>query len=824
MTDQTANIGAKERLFLEALESLFTGAEVEGKSGFVNLMWMKRKHFQSIRPKLLAKIDARTGQDSAFREELFEKIHEFFRRYFCESGSIYFRHLPAFAKIYERVYADGRDVALSWKTRNLYYVKSDVLVRSLPVTVDEESEPQSFFFDVSGIENKQNNERKEFVFEFGGAKSEDGKKVIRLNVSYKKNNGATKTDDILKKSREEGGVTLSEDQLQKAIRVFCRQVEADFFINKNAKVFLREQFDLWMYDYIYKGKTKFTEQRVAKLQAIQDTAYDIIDYIAQFEDELCRVWEKPKFVRKVNYVVTLDKLEKTTGLLKKIAAHKGAEAQAEEWRKLGLVDKKFSIGEISGARGKNQFLPVDTRHFKDLELEILAALGDLDRALDGEFVHGENWQALKTLRKRYAGKVKCIYIDPPFNLDGSDQFAYRTNYKDSCWATMLESRLQLARDFLSDDGGIFVRCDANGNWIVRCLLDSIFTDDNFLNEIIINRTRAKQSASSGFVQKTESLFCYEKKKDSASLIPPERKTDATWNELLHFPRANETPRTVCGRVFYPPPNRRWALSQKRIDIFEERGNTRINDSTYVDCRNQKVTGMPELLYDFEFVGNEWLDLKSYSQSTSFQTENSEQLLQRCVSSFPSESIVLDFFSGSGTTQAVAQKLGRKWLGVEMGDHFKTVILPRMKKVLSGRITGISKETGYKGGGAFKYYRLEQYEDSLRKARYKDSAQLEINSRKSPFEQYVFCADEKHAHVVKQAENGEMSITLDKLFSKIDIAESLANILGKTIRKRTADSVIFAEGGEEKISPAKMSKEEKKRFVKRIRPYLWWGIR
>ena len=272
MADQTTTSGTKEKRFLDALESLFTGAEVEGDSGFVNLMRVKRKHFQSLRPKLLAKIDARAEKNSAFREELFDKLHDFFSRYFCESGSIYFRHLPAFAKTYERVYADGQDVALSWKTRNLYYVKSDVLVQSLPVTLEEEGKPQNtrrFFFDAAGVENKQNNERKEFVFEFGAVKSEDGNKVVHLAVSYKKGSGKTKTGDILKKARENGIVSLSEEQLQKAINVFRRQVEADFFINKDAGGFLREQFDLWMFQYLYKEESDFGANRVAQLQAVK---------------------------------------------------------------------------------------------------------------------------------------------------------------------------------------------------------------------------------------------------------------------------------------------------------------------------------------------------------------------------------------------------------------------------------------------------------------------------------------------------------------------------------------------------------------------------
>ena len=149
---------AKEKRFLDALESLFTGAEVEGDSGFINLMRLKRGYFKSLRPKLVEAIDGRAAKDTDFREELFDKLHTFFSRYFCESGSIYFRHLPAFSKTYERVYIDGEDVALSWKTRMLYYVKSDVLVRSMPVKLEDKNNPtrtRLFYFDASEVEHKR---------------------------------------------------------------------------------------------------------------------------------------------------------------------------------------------------------------------------------------------------------------------------------------------------------------------------------------------------------------------------------------------------------------------------------------------------------------------------------------------------------------------------------------------------------------------------------------------------------------------------------------------------------------------------------------------
>jgi len=843
----------KEKRFLDALESLFTGAEVEGDSGFINLMRMKHDYFRDIREKLMGKIDRRAERDSSFREELFDKLYSFFSQYFCESGSIYFRHLPAFARIYERVYAGGEDVALVWKTKNLYYVKSDTLVRSMPVVLDPDypGRTRRFYFDASKVENKRGNERREFVFAFDKVEpAPDGQgPVVRLVVSYSENGNGTDADGIVKAARKsESGAYPTEEQLERAIRIFRRQTEADFFINKDARAFLREQFDLWMYQFLFQGESIFEPGRIKQLQSIQLTAHDIIDFIAQFEDELRRVWEKPKFARNVNYVVTLDKLP--AELPAKIAAHKGASAQIREWAELGLVDGNFSAAELGKVAGRGRFLPLDTKHFKDLELEILDALGNLDEALDGELVHSENWQALNSLQAKYRGRVKCIYIDPPFNLGGSDQFDYRTNYKDSCWATMLENRIAVARNFLADNGSIFVRCDYNGNFIVRMLMDGIFGAGNFLNQIALGKSAKIAEKITRYHSAHDALYFYARSNSHDFDAARIKREERNWRPM-HLPGIRWSPiteeltqlfspenivkkngnhttraRIILGEERLPPPDRHWALSQEAIFEAEKNGEIKLNGN------NEPVA----LEGEWQLLTDNWTDHVGYAPDWGFSTENHEVVLDRAIKTVTHKNeICLDFFLGIGTTAAVAQKLGRKWLGVEMGGHItefykdkegkdKIGILGRMKKVLGGHQSGISKDVAYKGGGAFKYYSLEQYEETLKNSRYKGGRQIELDSNKSPFEQYVFFDDDKLAYVgeADQDNGGKIEINLKNLYPDVDIAESLANILGKPIRRRTADGVTFADGTAEMTEPLKMSEKEKLHFISLIKPYLWWG--
>jgi len=180
---------------------------------------------------------------------------------------------------------------------------------------------------------------------------------------------------------------------------------------------------------------------------------------------------------------------------------------------------------------------------------------------------------------------------------------------------------------------------------------------------------------------------------------------------------------------------------------------------------------------------------------------------------------MDFFLGSGTTTAVAHKLKRKWIGVEMGEHFYTVVLRRMKKVLAYDKSGISKEEDVKerynenkAGGFFKYYELEQYEDVLRKAKYED-ANLFDDPNRDRYHQYVFLRDLKMLGALEvDAEKNAAKVDLSKLYENIDIAETLSNLTGKWIKRISADSVEFEDG--EVVDTKNLD-------WKLIKPLIWW---
>ncbi|MCW1295280.1 MAG: DNA methyltransferase [Candidatus Parvarchaeota archaeon] len=318
-----------------------------------------------------------------------------------------------------------------------------------------------------------------------------------------------------------------------------------------------------------------------------------------------------------------------------------------------------------------------------------------------KLIWGDNKYVINSLLKdpAIAGKIKLIYIDPPFftgtnmniniNIGNKteltkqpsaiEEVAYRNMWKEgvSSFLQYIYERIKVMRELLADDGSIYIRFDYHYSHYIKIILDEIFGYDNFRNEIVINRTLAKQPAKNNFTQQTESLFFYGRTENNF-FKQVKTKIEPKWYPLLDFPRADEKPRTVKNVVFYPPKGRRWALSQENIDQHK----TRINiDKDYIDCRGKKIKGYPELLYDEKVVRNDWLDIKGYGQSTGYPTENSEDLLSRVISASSEKGdIVADFFGGSGTTAAVAEKLNRKWIICDIGRFSIHTIRKRLLEI------------------------------------------------------------------------------------------------------------------------------------------------
>jgi adenine specific DNA methylase Mod len=863
---------AKERRFFDALRDVFIGVPVEGESGYINLMRIKARYFQRVlEPHLqraasdemraLRQSGATDTEVEKVREEIFDKLYTFFRRYFTESGSLGFFFTPYHQSIYERVYTDDRDVMLFWKTSRLYYVKTDRLFRSMEVSIDR----FRFFFDVSGLEHKKANEKRELVYTFR-ERRDDG--TLVFSVSYSERGTQTKIDDIRRAVRDALGLKKytdavpSEEILERAFRIFERQSQVDYFICKDARSFLREQFDLWLWQYLLgrpgeEPQTEWTEARLRHLQALKRLAYLAIDLVAAFEDELVRIWNKPKFVLRSGYVITLDRVyDRDPQLVDRLVAHPGWAEQVREWRDLGIVGEGFSAGALwehtlEGRRLhlRYRYLPVDTRYFKDLELAILALFDHLDEALDGWLIHSENYQALNTLLPKWNGRVHLIYIDPPFNLGEDADYWYSVNYKDSTWLSLLEARLALARRFLHKSGSIFVRVGHDGNMLVRMLMDHVFGAENYRNEIIVRRAEeAKGEFTKQFrnirslTVNYDNLYWYSAHPETRyphifKTAEGERGRSA-WHS---FWKAEDRPNLRYELLGIDLQKGQWMWSRERamqaVENYEkylaEAQKTGESLEEYWERTGRKLEfikregeGIGSVKYWIPprsevVVDNNWLDIKGYANIWRFKTENSEILLGRIMQVTNPGDVCMDFFLGSGTTVATAHKMGRKWIGVEVSEHiFGALVLPRMKKVLWGEPSGISREVNWQGGGFFKYYELEQYEDTLRRTRYLENDLFTPPPTEDPC-QYLFLRDPKMLEALEvDLESGAVQLDLSRLYPEIDLAETLSNLLGKPIRRIYPDPndptrpgrVEFTDGtSEDLVHPD----------WRRIKPLIWW---
>ena len=773
----------KEQKFYQALQDIFIGAKIEGTGGFVNLMKIKSNYYHKIEELLKADIEKALKQYPTFRDELFDKLHSFFSRYFTESGSIYFNSTPFHNNIYEKVYTDDKDVILFWKTQMLYYVKTDRIFKSIPVECDG----LKFYFDASKIENKKANEKRSLIYELKEVKED---KTIIFNVIYSEKGRITKTDDILKELKKKD-IKINEEQLERAFRIFEKQSEVDFFINKNAKAFLQEQFKLWSYQYFWDGAKEWSPDRVNELQILKDIAFKIIDFISQFEDELVKIWNKPKFVKNSNYVITLDRISKLE-LIEKILAHKNIQDQIKEWKELGIVDESFKVKDIfdNDLTGKHlaekyKHLPIDTKYFKDLELEILSLFDDLDKALDGWLIKSENYQALNTILPKFKEKVQTIYIDPPFNT--GEDFPYVDRFQNSSWLSLMSDRIEKSLAFLNKQGSYFLHLDENANQLGKIIIKDIFKSD-ISNEIIWDKGFRGTESKGIFQHAHDTLFFIKNSENSIWNQPSQMYKD---QNLGRYDKVDED-----GRYYA-------LIKRTRTDGSIYYGKTYPKEEG--KSANDVISYVPTMASTNK---QRWVD---------FKTQKPEELIQILIEATSNQNdLIFDFFSGSGTTLATAQKSGRKWIGVEMGGYFESIILSRMKEVLAGQSNhepcGISRDVNWQGGGFFKYFELEQYEETLANCVY-ENHDIFIAENKSPYEQYVFLKDEKMLKAMEiDYENNKVKVDLDKLYPNIDIAETLSNLTGKWIKKIKDAEVEFEDGT--KVNTKDLD-------YKLIKPLIWW---
>lgn len=355
-----------------------------------------------------------------------------------------------------------------------------------------------------------------------------------------------------------------------------------------------------------------------------------------------------------------------------------------------------------------------------------------DPNAENMLIHGDNLLALKALEQEYAGKVKCIYIDPPYNTGNAFEH-YDDGVEHSLWLNLMKPRLDVLKNLLSNDGSIWISIDADECHYLKVLCDMVFGRQNFIDEVIWQRAFAPINLKKTLSRSHDTILVYAKNSIGFEL----NKLPRSASQLKNYKNPDNDPRglwtssdctvgpvvkeklyeitTPSGRIVTPPNGRCWLFTKDRFEemkadnriYFGAKGDNAPRVKKFISEVKDGVTSMTLWLRD-EVGDNQEAkrEIKDFTKEEVFTTPKPERLMERVIMLASNEGdLVLDSFLGSGTTAAVAHKMGRKWIGVELGDHAKTHCFPRLKQVVDGEQGGISKALNWQGGGGFKFYTL-----------------------------------------------------------------------------------------------------------------------
>jgi adenine-specific DNA-methyltransferase len=364
---------------------------------------------------------------------------------------------------------------------------------------------------------------------------------------------------------------------------------------------------------------------------------------------------------------------------------------------------------------------------------------------DNRLIFGDNLLALKALEQAFSGKVKCVFIDPPYNT-GSAFAHYDDGLEHSIWLSLMRDRLEIIRRLLSEDGSLWITIDDNECHYLKVLCDEVFGRGDFVANVVWEKKFSPQANSVWLSDSHDHILVYAKNKElwRPNLLPRTVDSDSRYSNPDNDPRGPWTSgdftisltggqrgaqfaktgisdniyaiTTPSGRKLMPANGRCWGASPKRFEElradnriwFGENGNNVPRIKRFLSEVQEGIVCMTVWLRT-EVGDNQDAkrEVAKFNSEEIFSTPKPEQLVRRVLqlATNPGD-LVLDSFAGSGTTGAVAHKMGRRWIMVELGEHCHTHIIPRLKKVIDGEDPGgITQAVGWKGGGGFRYYRL-----------------------------------------------------------------------------------------------------------------------
>jgi adenine-specific DNA-methyltransferase len=767
--------------------------------------------YQELKSRLDSSVDT-----AALENEVFSDLTNFFKRYYDQGDFISQRRYK------EGVYAipyEGEEVKLHWANADQYYIKTTEYFRDY--TFKLPSGRRAHFRLVEAGTEQDNNkaqgdsDRRFVLSQQEPVVEENGELIIRFE--YRPVEGKPKqqtlNDEAVKKIfalvksmdwlHELGTPSPTEANpertlLEKHLTDYTARNTFDYFIHKDLGGFLRRELDFFIKNEIMHLDDLDTENEVqaerylSKIKVIKRIGHRIITFLEQLENFQKKLWLKRKFVVETDYCVTLDRVPEE--LYPEILKN---EEQIEEWKRLFAIEEIESTLVNPGYTEPltieflkaNPCLMLDTAFFsEEFKDALLTSFDDLDDATDGLLIHSENFQALNSLQERYREKVKCVYIDPPYNAKSSE-IIYKNCFKHSSWLTLIENRLSVSKAFLSKDFVYITAIDEVEQEVLGRMLSALFAECEKNCICIVHNPTGQQGANFSYVHE----FAYFVFPSPGQFIGLENRSSNPDVRPLRNVSKGTHLRSDAANCFYPILVRAGKIvgfgdvcpddfHPSDVNVTHDDGIIEVYpidpqgvERKWVFARNTVESILGELKAEYDKKKKQWDIIRTKSMfnyktvwtdskysanshgsrilnemlpSNSFTFPKSIFTVRDCIDAGMNNrkvGIVLDFFAGSGTTAHAVINLNReddgnrKYILVEMGEYFDTVLRPRIQKAVYSHDWKDGKPVSREGiSHMFKYMRLESYEDTLNNLELKrtDEQQTLLDQYSDMREDYV----------------------------------------------------------------------------------------
>ena len=626
--------------------------------------------------------------------------------------------------------------------------------------------------------------------------------------------------------------------LEKYLTDYTAKNTADYFIHKNLGKFLNQELDFYIKNEVMnldniQESTDFShiEQNLQTIKTLKTVAKEIIAFLAQLEDFQKKLWLKKKFVAGCHYLITLDHLNET-----QVQAALDNPKQIAQWQALFNVNASgLNAAELCKSY---PHLVVDTALFEPkFQADVLNNLHDLDEKTNGLLIHSDNFQALNLLQERYKEQVKCIYIDPPYNT-GGDGFVYKDNYQHSSWASLISNTVPLAHYLQPDNGIFFASIDDDEQVLLRQITELTYGKQNFINNVIWQKKFSPSNDAKWLSDNHDFIITFTKNKEiwRPDLLPRSDKATASYKNHDNDPRGawtsgdlsvktysvvNDYPITTpTGNIIYPPAGACWRVSKEKFEemvadnriYFSKNGAGVPRIKRFLSEVKDGVT--PLTLWTYEEVGHNQEAKKEMVACFNVGQEVSTELLSKAtpkpirllnrilmIGAKANDSLILDYFAGSGSTAHAVINLNReddgkrKYILVEQGEYFDTVLKPRVQKVVyaenwkDGKPQADKESSLHGVPQIVKVLKLESYEDTLNNLVLKDNGDLFAKLNDGAKEDYLLrymLADQSrdsllNTDVFRRPFNYQMDIATNSAGATermdIDLVETFNYLLG-----------------------------------------------